>query len=304
MQKFTIKIENSEKRLDLFLVKVFNEEYSRSYIQKIIENGYVLVNNRKPKISHKLKENDEIIFNSPPPKTHKLIAQDIPLAIVYEDDDIIVVNKVSGMVVHPAYGNDSDTLVNALLFHCKNKLSDIGLPQRPGIVHRLDKEVSGLLVAAKTDQAYWGLVEQFKQRSVYREYIAFVKGRFADKKGRIELPIGRSIKDRKKMSVRLAQKSAKPAKTYYEVLKNYNDFAKLSIKLSTGRTHQIRVHMSYIKHPILGDSKYGNTKPVSGRKKAARLMLHAVNLGFKHPTKEQDLFFESKLPDEFNLLEK
>ena len=291
MQKFKVTAEDVKKRLDVFLAEALGVKCSRSSIKAAILNGFVLLNNKNVKASHKLKENDEIVFTPPPPKASTATPEDIPINIIYEDDAIVVVNKPAGMVVHPAIGNYSHTLENALLFHCKN-LSNLGAPLRPGVVHRLDKDVSGVLVLAKTDQAYRELVKQFKERTINRKYIAFVKGVPALKKGKLELPIGRSRRDRKKMAVTLTGKNAKQAVTYYEVVKQYKGYSELIINLGTGRTHQIRVHTSYIGHPIIGDTHYGGPK-------SKRLMLHAVSLGFKHPIKGNDLYFEVPLPEEF-----
>lgn len=296
MTRFKAGNEDVNKRLDVFLTKALKGKYSRSVLKQTIEDGFVLVNNKKPKVSHRLKQNDEITFTPPLPKIPSVVAENIPVEIIYEDKDIIVVNKPAGMVVHPAHGNYSHTLVNALLFHCDGKLANLGSPLRPGVVHRLDKDVSGLIVLAKTDIAYKELVKQFKQRSIVKKYIAFVKGKVPLQTGKIELPIGRSIRNRKKMAVTLAGRGAKSAVTHYKVLTKFKGFTKLLISIETGRTHQIRVHTSYMGHSILGDTRYGGPK-------AERVMLHAVSLKFKHPIKGNDLYFESPLPVEFKRLE-
>ncbi len=296
MEKFKIRDEDVQRRLDVFLAEVLSEQYSRSFIKQAIQDGFVLVNNKRSKAGYRVKRDDEIIFTAPAPKIPGAAPEDIPVEIIYEDEDIIVVNKPAGMVVHPAIGNYSHTLVNALLFHCDGKLSSLGSPLRPGVVHRLDKDVSGVLVLAKTDISYRELVKQFKERNVVRKYIAYVKGNPALKKGKVALPIGRSRRNRKKMAVTLAGPGAKHAVTYYEVLKTIKNFSKLVINLGTGRTHQIRVHMSYIDHPILGDTRYGGPK-------AERLMLHAASLAFKHPRKGNNLYFETPLPAEFKKLD-
>lgn len=295
MKKFKIEISGTHKRLDIFLTESLENKYSRSAIKHAIGNGFVLVNNKKLKPSYKLKNNDEIVFSAPTPKSITAAPENIPVDIVFEDDDIIVVNKPAGMVIHPAPGNYSHTLVNALLYYCKGKLSSIGSPLRPGVVHRLDKDVSGILVLAKTDIAYKKLVDLFKQRSIERKYLAIAKGKISLKKRKIVLPIGRSKRDRKKMAVLLTDKRAKLAVTYYEVLEKCEKFTKVIINLGTGRTHQIRVHMSYIGHPILGDTRYGGPK-------AQRLMLHAFSLRFTHPIKDNDLYFEIPTPEEFNII--
>ncbi len=303
MKKFKIGNEDAKKRLDVFLANALKNEYSRSFIKHAIEGGFILVNNKKPKASYQLKHNDEIIFTSPAPSVPSVAPEDIPVKIIYEDEDIVVVNKTAGMVVHPGNGNYSRTLVNALLHHCNGKLSNLGSPLRPGVVHRLDKDVSGVLVLAKTDVSYRELVKQFKDRKIVRKYIAFVRGTPTLKKGKLILPIGRSRRDRKKMAVTLAGPRAKHAVTHYEVLKKYKNFSKLAINLETGRTHQIRVHMSYIGHPILGDTRYGGPKALPSGRQAERIMLHAVSLGFRHPTRGGDLYFEALSPVEFKKLE-
>jgi len=302
-QKFTIKNEDAKKRLDIFLANALKDKYSRSFIKQIIKDGFVLVNNKGAKVSYRLKQNDEITLTPPPPKIPSVVTENIPVEIIYEDKDIIVVNKPAGMVVHPAYGNYSHTLVNALLFHCDGKLANLGSPLRPGVVHRLDKDVSGLIVLAKTDIAYRELIRQFKQRSIIKKYIAFVKGKVPLQTGKIELPIGRSIRNRKKMAVTLAGRGAKSAVTHYKVLKKFKGFTKLLISIETGRTHQIRVHTSYMGHPILGDTRYGGPKALPNGRQAGRVMLHAISLKFKHPIKGNDLYFESPLPVEFKKLE-
>ena len=296
MQKFKITSEDIDRRLDVFLAEKMKAEYSRNAIQQAIDGGFVLVNEKQAKASYKLRLDDEISFTTPPPKVPDITAEDIPVNIIYEDKDVIVVNKPAGMVVHPAHGNYTHTLVNALLFHCKGKLSSLGSPLRPGVVHRLDKEVSGVLVLAKTDTAYKELVKQFKEKTTKRKYIAFVKGEPTLLKDKISLAIGRSKKDRKKMAVTSEGPTSKSAVTNYEVLKKFKGISKLAIMLETGRTHQIRVHMSYIGHPILGDKTYGGPK-------AERVMLHAKSLGFKHPMSGKDMLFEAPLPKEFDKLE-
>lgn len=303
MKDFKIENKDAQKRLDIFLTTALKDEYSRSFIKQAIKNRFVLVNNKKSKAGYRLKHNDEITFTPPPPKIPSVAPENIPVEIIYEDEDIVVVNKPADMVVHPASGNYSHTLVNALLFHCKGKLANLGSPLRPGVVHRLDKDASGVLVLAKTDASYRELVKQFKGRNIIRRYIAFVKDRPPLKSGKVMLPIGRSSKDRKKMAVTLAGSGAKSAVTYYEVLKKFKQFSKLVINLGTGRTHQIRVHTSYIGHPILGDTRYGGPKTLPGGRQVERLMLHAVSLRFKHPIKGNDLYFETPLPEEFKRLE-
>ncbi|MFH0731351.1 MAG: RluA family pseudouridine synthase [Candidatus Omnitrophota bacterium] len=299
METFKAGDENAGKRLDVFLTQALKNKYSRSFLQRAIEEGFTSINKKGAKPSHKLKSSDEIEFTAPPLKLPNTQPEDIPVKIIYEDEDVVVVDKPAGMVMHPASGNYSHTLVNALMFHCKGALSGMGAPTRPGVVHRLDKDASGVAVLAKTDHAYKELVAQFKQRTITRKYIALVKGKFALKSGKITLPIGRSSRDRKKMAV-AAQGSrglkGKDALTYYQVLTAKKEFTKLMLTLGSGRTHQIRVHTSYMGHPILGDAKYGGPK-------AQRLMLHAISLGFKHPASGKDLYFEAALPEEFKKIE-
>ncbi len=303
MQKFKITSEDTDRRLDIFLAEKMKAGYSRNAIQQAIEGGFVLVNDKASKASYKLRPDDEVSFTTPPPKTPDVTAEDIPVNIIYEDDDVIVVNKPAGMVVHPAHGNYTHTLVNALLFYCKGKLSSTGSPLRPGVVHRLDKEVSGVLVLAKTDTAYRELVKQFKEKTTKRKYIAFVKGEPALLKDKISLAIGRSKKDRKKMAVTSEGPTSKSAVTNYEVLKKFKGITKLAIVLETGRTHQIRVHMSYMGYPILGDTTYGGPKALPDGRQAERIMLHAKSLGFKHPVSGKEMLFEAELPEEFGKLE-
>ncbi|MBN1405055.1 MAG: RluA family pseudouridine synthase [Candidatus Omnitrophica bacterium] len=292
MKQFKITDEDAGKRLDVFLSHALGSEYSRSQIQQAIKQCPTLVNKRSSKSGYRLKAGDEIEFTSPEPKITKAEPENIPLDVIYEDKDVIVVNKPCGMVVHPAAGNYNGTLVNALLFHCKGNLANLGSPLRPGIVHRLDKNTSGVIIAAKTDAAYKGLVEQFKSRSVHKIYIAVVKGKMPLLSGKIELPIARSRKNRKKMAVSVLDKRKKPAITHYKVLNISDNFSKIELSIETGRTHQIRVHMSYLGHPILGDTHYGGPT-------AVRLMLHAFSLQLKHPVNNKDLSFKTPLPDEF-----
>ncbi len=262
-------------RLDVGVTEVVGK--SRSFIQGLIEDGHVLVNGASKKSNYKVRTKDKITVILPPPKELQVEAEDIPLEILYEDEDVLVVNKPQGMVVHPAPGAWTKTLVNALLYHCRN-LSGINGVLRPGIVHRIDKDTSGLLVVAKNDLAHQGLAEQIKAHSMARRYLAIVHGVVFEPSGTVEAPIGRDPADRKKMAV--VFQNAKEAVTHYKVLERFRDFTLIEARLETGRTHQIRVHMAYLKHPVLGDPLYGPRKNPFGLQGQ---MLHAQLLGFQHP---------------------
>lgn len=267
---------------------------SRSTVQQLIEDGALSVNGKPVTKSFTLKLGDTVLVNVPEPKTLSLEAQSIPLDIVYEDNDLLVVNKPKGMVVHPAAGNYDGTLVNALLAHCKDSLSGINGVIRPGIVHRIDKDTSGLLVVAKNDAAHIGLAEQIKNHSFTREYRTVVVGNVKNDVGTIDAPIGRNPKDRKKQAV--TDKNSKKAITHYEVIKRYNGFTYLKVRLETGRTHQIRVHMAYRGTPVAGDAVYGDPKKTYG---LSGQCLHAAKLGFVHPITGEYLEFFAPLPDYF-----
>ena len=290
MEKIVVDEENL--RLDAYIAKK-EEKLSRTMIQKLIEEGDVLVNGNTKKISYKVQAGDIIEVNISEPKETGIKAQAIPLEIVYEDNDIIVVNKPKGMVVHPANGNPDGTLVNAIMAKCKGSLSGIGGEIRPGIVHRLDKDTSGLLIVAKNDQAHINMSKQIKDRKVKKIYIALVKGSIAEDEATINMPIGRSTKDRKKMAVR---KDGKEAITHFKILKRYDKYTLLEIKIDTGRTHQIRVHMAEIGHPVVGDSVYSNGKNEFG---VEGQMLHAKSLDFKHPITKKQMHLEAELPEYF-----
>lgn len=268
--------------------------FTRSYIQKIISDGAVTVNKKLVSKSYKLCKRDLIKISIAENTELEIIAQNIPLDIVYEDDDLLVVNKPKGMVVHPAAGNTDGTLVNALLFHCKGKLSGINGVNRPGIVHRIDKDTSGLLVVAKSDTAHFGLSEQFSEHSITREYHAVVYGNIKDDKGTISAPIGRHPVNRKQMAVTLS--NSKHAVTHYEIIERFGNFTYIKCHLETGRTHQIRVHMASIGHPIAGDELYGPKKVI---KSLCGQCLHAKVLGFTHPVTGNEQIFDSSLPDYF-----
>ena len=290
MEKLVADIENM--RLDMYIAQK-NDKLSRSMIQKLIEDGEILVNGQTKKISYKVHTGDEIEINIPEPKETNIKPQNIPVEVIYEDSDIIVVNKPKGMVVHPANGNPDGTLVNAILALCKDNLSGIGGEIRPGIVHRLDKDTSGLLIIAKNDLAHKNISEQIKNRQVKKIYIALVKGNVAEDEATIDMPIGRSTKDRKKMAVR---KDGKTAITHFKVLKRYNKYTLLEIKIDTGRTHQIRVHMAEIGHPVVGDMVYSSGKNEFG---IEGQMLHAKSLDFRHPVTGKAMHLEADVPQYF-----
>lgn len=281
------------KRLDNFIVQNV-DNLTRSYIKNLIDDELVTVNGKKQKAGYSLKENDIINIQIPEDKEANIKAEDIKLNIMYEDDDILIVDKEKGMVVHPANGNYSGTMVNSLMYSHKDKLSSINGTIRPGIVHRIDKDTSGILVVAKNDNAHKKLSEQFKVHSITRKYIALVKGIIKEDTMDIDYPIGRSPKDRKKMAV--TYKNSKEAKTHIKVLKRFynSNVTLVEATLETGRTHQIRVHMAYVGHPLVGDEVYGKKDP---RFKIEGQMLHAKTLGFIHPTKNSYIEFESNLPE-------
>ncbi|MBO0580739.1 RluA family pseudouridine synthase [Clostridium botulinum] len=291
--KINLQVEKEfdNVRLDLYLSKIF-EDKSRSYLQGIIDEGNVLVNNKEKKRNYKLKVGDNIEVNIPEPKLLQIEQEDIKLDIIYEDKDVIVVNKPQEMVVHPAPGVYSGTLVNALLHHCKD-LSGINGVARPGIVHRIDKDTSGILVVAKNDISHNNLAAQFKEHSISRVYMALVEGIIKDEQGTIEAPIGRHPVDRIKMAV---VKDGRHAVTHYKVIERFKNHTLVECRLETGRTHQIRVHMSHIMHPLVGDPVYGYKKQ---RFNLKGQMLHAKLLGFIHPTTRQYVEFESELPEYF-----
>ncbi|EQB3099114.1 RluA family pseudouridine synthase [Clostridium botulinum] len=293
MEKINLQVEKEfdNVRLDLYLSKIF-EDKSRSYLQGIIDEGNVLVNNKEKKRNYKLKVGDNIEVNIPEPKLLQIEPEDIKLDIIYEDKDVIVVNKPQEMVVHPAPGVYSGTLVNALLHHCKD-LSGINGVARPGIVHRIDKDTSGILVVAKNDISHNNLAAQFKEHSISRVYMALVEGIIKDEQGTIEALIGRHPVDRIKMAV---VKDGRHAVTHYKVIERFKNHTLVECRLETGRTHQIRVHMSHIMHPLVGDPVYGYKKQ---RFNLKGQMLHAKLLGFIHPTTRQYVEFESELPEYF-----
>lgn len=279
-------------RLDKVLVLELKDR-SREFIMRLIDEGEVLVNDKKAKNSYRVKENDEITINIPEAKNLDATPQDIPLDIVYEDDDIIVINKPRDLVVHPSNGHEDGTLVNALLAHCTN-LSGINGVKRPGIVHRIDKDTTGLLVVAKNDYAHEFLAKQLENHTLHREYIALVKGVIKEDDGKIIAPIGRDKYNRQKMAVDV--KNGKPAVTHFHVLKRFNQYTLISCVLETGRTHQIRVHMNYIGYPIEGDPVYG---PKSHLLFDKGQLLHAEKLILIHPKTKKKMTFSAPLPKDF-----
>lgn len=292
MEKYKIGEENVNCRIDK-IVPILNENITRVTAQKLLEEGKILVNDIKVKSSYKVKLNDVVAVELPEAKETEILPEDIKLDILYEDEYIIVVNKEKGMVVHPANGNYTGTLVNALVYRCKDSLSGIGGEKRPGIVHRLDKDTSGVLIVAKCDKAHLNISEQIKNHKVKKTYIALVKGIVKDNEATIDMPIGRSKKDRKKMDI---DKNGKNAITHFKVLQRYKGYTLLKVNIETGRTHQIRVHLSTIGYPIIGDGVYSNGKNefnVEGQ------MLHAESIEFTHPVTGEKLKVEAPLPEYF-----
>ena len=292
LQELAIDNNYCNERLDK-VVSQIDATITRTVAKKLIEEGNILVNNKVQKPSYITNINDIITINKPEAVQTKIEAQDIPVPIVYEDNDIIVVNKPKGMVVHPANGNPDGTLVNAVLNICRDSLSGIGGEIRPGIVHRLDKDTSGLIIIAKNDVAHVNMSKQIQERKVSKKYIALVRGIISENEATIDMPIARSSKDRKKMAVR---KDGKQAVTHFKVLERFNNCTLLDIKIDTGRTHQIRVHMAEIGHPVIGDEVYSNGKNEFGIKGQ---MLHAKSLDFEHPITGEKMHLEAELPKYF-----
>ena len=283
-------------------ISLMKEELSRVTIQRMIENENIKVNNKKVKVSYKFNEKDELYIKKEEIKETKIEAQDIPLDVIYEDNDIIVINKEKGMVVHPGNGNPDGTLVNAILNKCKDSLSGIGGQIRPGIVHRIDKDTSGILIVAKNDKAHINVSEQIKEHTVKKTYIALVRGNVKNNEATIDMPIARSMNDRTKMAV---SKNGKNAVTHFKVLKRYKNYTLLEVNIETGRTHQIRVHLSEIGYPIVGDFVYSNGKNPFG---VIGQMLHSQKLEFSHPITKERMLLEAPVPEYFqnvlNILEK
>lgn len=297
MNRFELICDRQDEgaRLDKWLTLQDEVDLTRSAVAKLIENGSVMINGKSAQKSAKLSAGDCVIIEIPDPVDLKVEAQDIPIEIVYEDDDVVIVNKPQGMVVHPAAGNPDGTLVNALLYKCKGKLSSINGVIRPGIVHRIDKNTSGLLIVCKNDKAHLHVSEQIKAHTFTREYEAICVGRFKEKTGTVNAPVGRDKNDRKKMCV--TPTNSKEAITHYEVLEELGNHSYMRFKLETGRTHQIRVHCAYLGRPILGDDVYG--KPYKGCKGQC---LHARKIGFIHPSSGEYMEFSSDLPEYFEKL--
>lgn len=287
--EWTADAEAAKERIDKFVKAQTGEQFSRSQIQLWIEQGSIVVNGIQVKTNYKIAAGDVISLSVPEAEPVEIVPEDIPLDIYYEDSDVIVVNKERGMVVHPAPGHASGTLVNALMHHCKD-LSGINGELRPGIVHRIDKDTSGLIMAAKNDKAHASLAAQLKEHSVTRKYFAIVHGNVSHDQGTIDAPIGRDPQDRKMYTV--IERNSKHAVTHFQVAERFGDYTLLELKLETGRTHQIRVHMKFIGHPLVGDPMYGRSKGI----KMSGQALHAAVLGFVHPSSGQYLEFNAPLP--------
>ena len=287
---WTIEPSDAGERIDKY-ISLQNEDWSRSQVQSWIKEGRVTVDGEPVKSNYKLQAEDELTLRVPPPREMAILPEPMPLDIVYEDSDVVVVNKPRGLVVHPAPGHYSGTLVNGLLAHCKD-LSGINGVLRPGVVHRIDKGTSGLLMVAKNDKAHMGLAKQLKEHSVNRTYVAIVHGVIQHEMGTIEAPIGRDPKNRQQMAV--VFENSKHAVTHFIVQERFKDYTLVELKLETGRTHQIRVHMKYIEHPLAGDPKYGPKQTLELNGQA----LHAKTLGFVHPRTGERLEFEAPLPED------
>ncbi len=297
IEEFFVLREDVGSRIDILISKKFSFN-SRNFFHNLILKGYVFVNNQSTKKQYRVKLKDYIKIIFPDPEKIEIKKENIPIEVVYEDEEILVVNKKRGMVVHPAPGNYEGTLVNALMWHCENKLSSVGGVLRPGIVHRIDKNTTGLLAIAKTNEAFHSLLNQIKNRSLKRIYVAIVHGKFKTKEGTINLPIGRHFKDRKKMAVSF--KNGKYAVTHFKVLEEYLNFSYIKLKLETGRTHQIRVHMSHLKHPVAGDETYGFRSDIKKLNLKYGQCLHAAELEMFHHRLNRKIIFYAK-PDEYFL---
>lgn len=295
MEENILVVENEfkGKRIDAFIAENM-EEISRSQIQQLIASEMITLNGNSVKSNYKVKENDKISITIPEEKEVEILAENIPLEIVFEDNDMIVINKPKGMVVHPAVGHSSGTLVNALMYHCGESLSGINGEKRPGIVHRIDKDTSGLLMVAKNDKAHISLSEQLAKHTITRKYVAVVHNGFKEDSGTVDQPIGRNPKDRMKMAI--THKHSRHAVTHYRVLERLKNFTLIEAQLETGRTHQIRVHMTHIGHPLLGDTVYGVKKQPF---RTDGQVLHAKTLGFIHPSTGEYLEFEAEIPESF-----
>ncbi len=294
--ELNIEEQGVGERIDKYLSDMLSS-YSRSRIQKLISDGLVLVNNKNIKSNYRLNNGDFLKISIPFPEEYEILPENIPLDIVYEDEDVILINKPKGMVVHPAAGHYEGTLVNALMYHCKDNLSGINGVLRPGIVHRIDMDTTGIIIACKNDNAHISLSEQLKEHSITRYYYAICHNSFSENSGTVDAPIGRHPIDRKKMAIN--HKNGKEAITHYEVLHNFGKFAYIKCRLETGRTHQIRVHMAGIGHPLLGDNVYCSAKTPF---KLQGQTLHAGVLGFVHPKTGEYMEFEAPLPEYFEKL--
>ena len=291
-KKFSISESEVGIRLDK-VVSTLDEDITRVMSQKLLDDGKILVNGKTEKPSYKVKLSDEIEIEYEKPKEATLKAENIPLDVIYEDKDIIIINKEKGMVVHPGNGNPDGTLANAIMARCKDSLSGIGGQIRPGIVHRIDKDTSGVIIVAKNDKAHLNISNQIKEHKTTKTYLALVRGRIKENEATINMPIGRSEKDRKKMSV---TKKGKEAITHFKVLKRFDDYTYIEVVIETGRTHQIRVHMAEIGYPIVGDLTYSNGKNPFG---VEGQMLHAYKIKFVHPTTNKEVEYVAELPDYF-----
>lgn len=291
--RFQISSEQEEERIDKCIASLM-DSLSRSYIQKMIREGCVEVNGKTVRQNFRVSADDEVAFFLPEAVEPEILPEEIPLDILYEDDDLLVVNKPKGMVVHPAAGHYSHTLVNAVLFHCKGQLSGINGVLRPGIVHRIDKDTTGSVLVCKNDASHRSIAQQLKDHSIVRRYRAIVCGNLQEEEGTIDAPIGRDPGDRKKMAIN--RKNGKEAVTHYRILQRFTGYTYIECRLETGRTHQIRVHMASIGHPLAGDPVYG---PRSCIKALQGQCLHAKELGFVHPASGEHLFFDSELPPYF-----
>lgn len=295
---FEVPCEYEDERLDKFLAAIFPER-SRTYFSKLIREGHVTMDDKVLKANYRLRTDDLITVETPPAEQVEIAPENIPLDILFEDDSLLVVNKPKGMVVHPSAGHYSGTLVNAVMYHCGDSLSGIGGVVRPGIVHRIDKDTTGSLIICKTDAAHMHIARQLKEHSCNRRYRGIVIGNVREDEGTIEGAIGRDPKDRKKMAIN--EKNGKPAVTHYKVLERFGNYTYLEFALETGRTHQIRVHMASIGHPLLGDEVYGG-KRACGKWNLQGQTLHAMKLGFIHPTTGEFLEISAKLPEYFEKL--
>lgn len=294
---FQVLPEQTGERLDKFLSMILENNFSRAFLQKLIKDGQVLVNNKQKKTNFRVTTGDNIQITIPPVQEIEILPENIPLDILYEDEDLLVVNKPKGMVVHPSAGHDSGTLVNAVMYHCKDSLSGINGIIRPGIVHRIDMDTTGTLIVCKNDNSHLKIAEQIKAHSVTRYYLGIVKGIVKQEIGMIEGTIGRHPTDRKKMAINV--RNGKPAITHYQVLERFSKHTYIKFKLETGRTHQIRVHMASIGHPLLGDNIYGNGKNLWNLQGQT---LHAATIGFNHPTTGAYLEITAPLPEYFKHL--